>query len=862
MQPRSKGPAPSGSDPPNEIPGREEVSRRLLLSVERTAQGHGGTWLVTGPPGIGKTFLLHWLAGRMRERGFRVWERSFLERRGEIMGPLPEILSILAPPRPGSSPAEASPPSALLPARFLLDLLRALLRTSAQRPVAILLDDAQYADPEAFLAFQLLSRAMGGMRAMLVLAVADPVTEAGPGVDTRWARSVEVLRGEGSLEQLSLHGLDLPTSRAVVESSLKASLEGAEGEEVLSALWGRTEGNPLFLRELASLLLSQGQVQVEGNRVRFAPDGAGPRSSPIGGGWGRMPLPPTLRRLLLDRLDRVLPSELTLLQGAALVGSPFDAEPLAAVTSRTLRDVESHFRDFTSTGLLRQDPESDGVPRWRFSNDLVWEVLLRDAEPDDVRELSRRLALWWSSARPEEVETIARLFHDAGAVDEGLPWVREAIDRALRAQATLSAERHFQWYFDLLAGIPQAPAIRAREALDLVDRLLVRRLRPETVQVLRSLARAQPTEEMRWETGWREVHVLVSFDLPRAERKYEELRAMLERSPLPSDTARMGALGFVHSELLGARLSWSEATVEAENALRLWGDRASVWARGRLHYELGWDHLMLGDFARAREHLIDLLALTAGSEVPVLRATALVLDGSLSLMEGRLAASSRAYQEAGHRLLEVGAMEGYGIARNNRAEVLIHLGRDEEARRELQEAELVGTRFGYPRVVQGCALKWAWLYALRADWGAASDALSTVEAELRTSEISDELWEARLLRLWVDGEMREPGAALDRLHSTFKEDSHLQPHVRPYLSRIEGRLLELSGRPGAREALGRSLEAARRYRGNEEQAAALQAIARWERTHGDLTAAEQAEREADALFPATLPAPDRPSLPH
>ncbi|MDE1835889.1 MAG: AAA family ATPase [Euryarchaeota archaeon] len=843
--------------------GRERESAELLSAASSAAEGHGGTWLLSGPPGIGKTHLMKWLAQTLRASDFTVLEGSFSDRNGTPLAKIEEVFAKLEPsPARSAPPSTGAPLSRVPPALALLRHVQALLKASQARPVALLFDDAQRADPESIGAFHLLSRAMGGIRGLLVVALGEQTGASEPEGDPFWKRTLALLSEEGSLHRVALAGLDGSAASRVIESVSKASLEGAEGWEILQGLLGRSGGNPLFLRELVELLLRQHQLVVEGGRLHLQGAGLDEGSPKVGGGWGRFPLPPSLRRLVLSRLDHVLPADLQLLEAAALLGSPFELEPLVGVLDRSHRDLAATCQDLVRLSLLQPQGPEDEEESWSFAHDLVWEVVLREAETSGLRDLSGRLARWWSLERPDEVETVARLFHDAREPLEGIRWVRDAIDRALRSGATAAAERYFQWYFDLLSFSPQPAEQRARETLELVDRLLVRRLRRETLGVLKQLETAHPTEEMRWQVGWREVHVLVSFDLPRAERRLEELTRSLEGSKLSQDPLRRAQLAFARCEVLGARLEWAEAIAAGVESLGLQGEGASAWERGRLLYELGWDHMMLGRLGPARELLEELRALTAVAEVPALAATGRVLEGTLALMEGNLRAAAEAYREASSRLLEMGAMEGYGTSKANLAEVLVQLGELEGARQALKDAELVGTRFGYPRVLQGCALEWAWVHAAEGRWREVLASLEESEKGGREGDFSEELWEARLLHAWALGETSAPNEALVELERVRREEGKLQPHLRPYLPRVEGRLLELAGRPGAREALERALDAARRYSGPEGQAEAWREIARWERSHGGGEAAERAEREASRLTGrARLPAGDLPPLP-
>src|SRR6202008_563534 len=115
-----------------------------------------------------------------------------------------------------------------------------------------------------------------------------------------------------------------------------------------------TDGNPFFL-------MSMLQVLAEG----------GADSGPA----GELPLPEALRASVRARLGHVPAEARPALDVAAVLGSRFDFETLAAVTREPEERVLAALETLVKRRLLREEPE-DGF--YAFSPDKVCEVVYRE----------------------------------------------------------------------------------------------------------------------------------------------------------------------------------------------------------------------------------------------------------------------------------------------------------------------------------------------------------------------------------------------------------------------------------------------------------------------------------------------------
>ena len=294
---------------------RDELAAlaRALRDVERG--GARAVWL-RGEPGIGKSRLLGALATQARESGALVLEgrAAELERelpfallvdaleplvraegsqglRGLEPGQLRELAGVL--PAVGAlAEVEAAPASG--ERHRVARAVRALLeRLAAERPLALLVDDVQWADPASADVLALLLHRPAGGGVLLGLAA-----RAGRAPRLEAALADAVRGGTGVLLELG----PLPLEAA-------ASLLPDTGPSARERLYRESGGNPFYLVELARA----------------------PEFGAVGGAApGLAGVPRAVQAALAGELA-VLPEEARrVLEGAAVAGDPFEVELAAA----------------------------------------------------------------------------------------------------------------------------------------------------------------------------------------------------------------------------------------------------------------------------------------------------------------------------------------------------------------------------------------------------------------------------------------------------------------------------------------------------------------------------------------------------
>jgi DNA-binding CsgD family transcriptional regulator len=236
---------------------RERELSVLNRAVEETRQGHGCVVLVAGPPGIGKTSLLRAATATASDAGFlRLRARAGQLERDFAYGCIRQLLEPVivratgaerkrlfagaaAFARPLFEPTgvtQLSPPRDTVHA-VLHGLYWLLSNLADDAPVALVVDDLQWADTESVRFLCYLAPRLDGLR-VAVLMSTRPLRDAGPDV-ARLAAGPDttVVR-------------PAPLTRQGTATVCGHRFRGGVAPEFAAACHEATGGNPFYLREL------------------------------------------------------------------------------------------------------------------------------------------------------------------------------------------------------------------------------------------------------------------------------------------------------------------------------------------------------------------------------------------------------------------------------------------------------------------------------------------------------------------------------------------------------------------------------------------------------------------------------------
>ena len=341
-------------------------------ALEDAVSGRGRLVMLCGEPGIGKTRAAQELAARAQKRGGQVlwgwcyegegappyWPwvqviRSYVQqadpgRLRSEMGPgaadIAEIVTEIRQKLPDlETPPELEPEQA----RFrLFDSVTTFLNYVSQaQPLMLVLDDLHWADRSSLLLLEFLARAIGESPLLLVGTYRDvEVTRIHP-----LSQTLGALVREQHFQSVRLEGFNQREVGEFVEGSTGVALP----LPTVETIHRRTEGNPLFVGEVVSLLTTE-EIGEQSDWANTIPEG--------------------VRDAIGRRLSRLSQQCNDVLTTASIIGREFDFRLLQSLSPQIKEDSLLEVLDEALEVRLVQESLGDGE-HYQFSHALVQETL-------------------------------------------------------------------------------------------------------------------------------------------------------------------------------------------------------------------------------------------------------------------------------------------------------------------------------------------------------------------------------------------------------------------------------------------------------------------------------------------------------
>ncbi len=449
--------------------GRSAELARLDQYWIDASSGKPQVVLVAGRAGFGKTALLGRIEGRMN--GCRSYVASCDEAESRVrFGLLDRVVRGLESDEDRGLSSRLAGARLADPIEIGSRLVQLLGDAQESSPLALLVDDAGYADLPSLQALAFALRRLATERALVVLtARPEALGRLPPGL-VKLATDRERL--------VELRGLGVPETRCLVAELGGPAISGRAARRLVDA----TAGSPLHLRALIAEL---------------SPDEISRSSGPL----------PALRSFaaLVDEATAASSTTIRcLLEAAAILGSGSSLETVATVgeLDEPLEQLEQAVR----TGLVTAD-RHDGEWQVGFSHPLIRSAIYEGIGPATRARLHRRAA----AALPEAAALVHRVAAadgpDQALVDD---LRRQATAESGQGQAASAADR-------LLAASGLSPSARERERLlaEAVDLLLSAGEVGEASEYSDRIAELPPTPErllvqarLAWLTGRSEAEEL------------------------------------------------------------------------------------------------------------------------------------------------------------------------------------------------------------------------------------------------------------------------------------------------------------------------------------------------------------------
>lgn len=368
--------------------GRNRELDEFKQALDNHQNGQVGMIVLSGEAGVGKT---HFVNASLIQSKFLILQanasETYTQPYGQIVSILrayihqvesafeninsrPQYLSMIMPEL---GPVTTTDDPGLL----FLEIQSALKRIADRQPTIIFLDDLQWADHATLEILPVLVRSLLQHNLIFVGAYRNE----DPADDRAVRRLRHELRRTGQWTEIPLSPLDAEGTGDFIS----ALLGQPPSQALVSTIYQQTRGLPLLVKELIFALQSRSLLQLSSYGLEITPGKV-------------IPIPDTLRDAILIRMDGLSDQAREMLEIAAVLGTHFDLEVLARLstgeawleellTRRLIVEFTTNQARFTHELTRRVIYEQISWPRRRAVHRLVAETLQNyNAAPEVVAE--------------------------------------------------------------------------------------------------------------------------------------------------------------------------------------------------------------------------------------------------------------------------------------------------------------------------------------------------------------------------------------------------------------------------------------------------------------------------------------------
>lgn len=452
--------------------------------------------------------------------------------------------------------------------RMLREMAEALEALTVDRPFILCLEDLQWSD---YSTLELLA---------VIAARPEPARLLVLGT----ARSFATLGGDHPLKKLHIqlqranHFHELTPSflsaQAVENYLAQRFVDKTLPDGVVQLVHHHAEGNPLFMVNMTDYLEQQGVINNK-DRERVQQMLAG----------GAIGVPESLRQLIVHHVEQLSAAEQEVLTAASVAGVEFSAATVAAGLEQANDEIETQCTHLAQRGQFLQAigatewPDGTFAARYRFIHALYQNILYERVPPGRRvgvhLRIAERLERAYQGRLGEVAVELGVHFEQGREVRRAVQYIGQAAQNAMWTYAYQEAIDHLNKAIALLSHFPESPE-RSQQEL--------------AAQVGLSLSL---------------MHTR-GFAAPEVEQAYRRIR---ELSRIVGDSPqRFAALwGLRNFHLLRGELQVGRAAAQEFLEFVQRSEMSSL--AGEAHLGLGTPLFHLGEFAAARPHLEQSLAL-------------------------------------------------------------------------------------------------------------------------------------------------------------------------------------------------------------------------------------------------------------
>lgn len=360
--------------------GRQGEMSSLDAWLSDVTSGLGGTRIIAGAGGVGKTRLVSALADRAAKAGWTVIVgRAYPVETGVpyalFADALTPVVRAMTPPAlavltrgdggmlanispafsQGAASARDRDSGGDAKARLLWSFSQFLGQLATQHSLLIVLENLQWADTSSLELLHFVARQIGSQRIALLCTYNEAELDANPTLRTTEQSLVSL----NAARLVRLAPLHVDALRTLVREVFHA--DAASAQALAGRLYSWTLGNPFFAEEMLKALVDSGALNEHGGAWK---------------GWEAEPpgLPRSIRDAVTARVDRLSQPARSVANFAAAIGTRTTYDALVAVSGLPESTVLSALDELRARSVLTESAEGSTV-RYEFTHPLVRDVL-------------------------------------------------------------------------------------------------------------------------------------------------------------------------------------------------------------------------------------------------------------------------------------------------------------------------------------------------------------------------------------------------------------------------------------------------------------------------------------------------------
>jgi DNA-binding CsgD family transcriptional regulator len=303
------------------------------------------------------------------------------------------------------------------------DLLANVSRT---RPILLVIEDGHWADATTLLLLRHLARSAWSARLLILATFRDSEAD----VHAELSETLADLRRADDVMRMRLEGLSGAEVSDLVSRAAGSDPDPDDPElhELATTIHDLTAGNAFLVCELWRAAVETGIVEVTGGQVRV--------TRPL----SEFGTPESVREVVSQRLSRLAPRTIELLELAAAAGPEFELEPVRRAAGIAEPELLAALEEAVGSGMIEELHAKRLA--CRFTHEIVRRALYDRLSRLRRAELHLRVGEALESAGADSDRALADLAHHFGAAAP-FGGVERAIDYNLRAARAASAALAF-----------------------------------------------------------------------------------------------------------------------------------------------------------------------------------------------------------------------------------------------------------------------------------------------------------------------------------------------------------------------------------------------------------------------------------